>query len=127
MVVENAIILTMEHGDSLFLLKDPSIKMQRVDHGMLSDKVVIWIKKDSVERKKPVIGYLFKGDDDSHIVYDYIIPTGGTCHHYENLTCIRKDSSFSPLPMKDPITYGALKSLPDKWEQYIFISKEEER
>lgn len=126
MVVENAIILTMNHGDSLFLLKDPGIKMQRVNHGMLSDKVVIWIKKDSVKRKKPVIGYLFKGDDDNHIVYDYIIPTGGT-HHYENLTCIRKDSLFSPLPMKDPITYSVLSSMSDKWEQYIFISKEEEK
>lgn len=126
MVIENAIVLTMNHEDSLFLLKDPGIKMQRVNHGELSDKVIIWIKKDSVKRKKLVIGYLFKGDDNNHIVYDYIIPTGGI-RHYENLTCIRKDSSFSPLPMKDPITYGALKSLPDKWEQYIFISKEEER
>lgn len=127
MVTNKAIILTMNHGDSLFLLKDPGIKMTRIDSGPLLDKIIIWITEE-IKTKESVFGYYFSNNEKNPYEYGYLRISYSESFG-RGITVIRTSEHLEPhtLITNYEFRHNNLEKMSDKWEQYIFISKEEEK
>lgn len=126
--IKNAIILTLNNGDSLFLKKDPGICSQKILHGALSDKIVVWIDEDKLETEEIIVGYVFPAnlkDEDSYNS-PYIIQR----EYYTLNTTFMSDMEsnvFNQYKFHYEYILNDLKKRSHQWEHYIFVSKEERK
>lgn len=125
MIKNDAVILTLKHGDSLFLLKNSGICAQKVMHGVLSDKIVIWVDENELKTEETTMGYVFPGDgeENSHKCPHIIQREHGDTLNVIPMSII--GDNLCNLKWSYHTALCGIKKRPDKWEHYIFIPKEE--
>lgn len=127
-ITKNAIILTLNNGDSLFLKKDPGICSQKVLHGALSDKIVVWIDEDKLETEEIIVGYVFPAnlEDENSYNSPYIIQRE---YYILNTTfmSVMESNVFNQYKFHYESILNDLKKRIHQWEHYIFVSKEERK